>query len=229
MTSVDVAGNVGPARKATGFMTNDEFIAEAVDRRCFGGNDHTRLLNGRAKAFEKYPLRLVAAILRALRQRMRAAGCGEAQGLMGRDRQLTIAALEAGPTLEEPELLSLPDTTGGALEFRDRTTGLPLNPEMIKRARELEMQCVDEPKVLEDSDRDTCMAETSRPPIPTCWVDIDKGDSLQERVGLSRDTWAINNWCGRFCSDVRCNSSVRDIPSAAELDDDRPKVTSRRK
>ena len=33
MTSVDDAGNVGPARKATGFTTNDEYIAEAVDRR----------------------------------------------------------------------------------------------------------------------------------------------------------------------------------------------------
>ena len=31
MTSLDDAGNVGPARKATGFMTNDEYIAEAVD------------------------------------------------------------------------------------------------------------------------------------------------------------------------------------------------------
>ena len=38
---------------------------------------------------EKYPPLLVAAILRALRQSMRAAGCGEAQGLLGKDRQLT--------------------------------------------------------------------------------------------------------------------------------------------
>ena len=42
---------------------------------------------------------MVAAVLRALRQSMRAAGCGEAQGLKGRDRQLMIAAVEAGPTL----------------------------------------------------------------------------------------------------------------------------------
>ena len=95
-------------------------------------------MNGRAKACEKYPPRLLAAILRALRQSMPAAGCGEAQGLMGRGRQLTIAALEAGPTLEEPEL-SLPDSTVDAQEFRDRSTGLPLNPEMVKRARALEM------------------------------------------------------------------------------------------
>ena len=61
MTSVDDAENVGPARKATGFMTNDEYIAEAGDRRCFGGHDHTQMINGRAKAGEKYPTRLVAA------------------------------------------------------------------------------------------------------------------------------------------------------------------------
>ena len=33
VTWVDDARNVGLAQKATGFMTNDEYIAEAVDRR----------------------------------------------------------------------------------------------------------------------------------------------------------------------------------------------------
>ena len=46
ITSVDGAGNVGPARKAKGFMTNDEYIAETVTRRCFGGHGHIQLLNG---------------------------------------------------------------------------------------------------------------------------------------------------------------------------------------
>ena len=163
MTSVDDAGNVGPARKATVFMTNDENIAEAVDRRCFGGHDHIQLLNGRAKACEKYPLRLVAAIPRALRQSEPRDAAKHTE-------------LEAGPTLEEPQL-RLPDNTTDAQEFRHRSTVLPLNPEMVKRARELEMQYMDELKVLQDSDRDACMAQTGRPPIPTDWV--DKGDSLR--------------------------------------------------
>ena len=55
MTSVDGAGNVGPAQKATGFMTNDEYIADAVDRFCFGGHEHIQLLNSRAKACEMCP------------------------------------------------------------------------------------------------------------------------------------------------------------------------------
>ena len=121
---------------------------------------------------------------------------------------MTIAALEAGPTLEEPELLSLPDSTHSAQEFRDRSTGLPLNPEMVKRARELKMQYTDELKVLEDSDRDACVSETGRQPIPTDWVDINKGDSLrpnyrsrsvcQETRG--RSTIDVEDWAATFSS-----------------------------
>ena len=74
--------------------------------------------------------------------------------MMGRDRQLTIAAVEAGPTLEEPELLSLPDDADGNQEFRDRSTGFPLNPEMVKEARTLEMQYMDGMRAwLEQVDR----------------------------------------------------------------------------
>ena len=36
IVSSDGADKVGLARKATGFMTNDEYIAEPVDGRCFG-------------------------------------------------------------------------------------------------------------------------------------------------------------------------------------------------
>ena len=75
-----------------------------------------------------------------------------------------MRAVEAGSTVEELELLSLPDNADVAQEFRDRSTGLPLNLEMIKKARELEMLFMEELRVLEDSDREACMAETGRPP-----------------------------------------------------------------
>ena len=55
----------------------------------------------------------------------------------------------------------------------------PEDPELVKKARELEMQHMEDLKVLEDCDLDACMAETGRPPIPTGWVDINKGDSLK--------------------------------------------------
>ena len=73
-----------------------------------------------------------------------------------------------------------PDSTGQCSKSSETgAQGLPLNPDMVKGARELFMQYMDELKVLEDSDRGTCMTETGRPPIPTDWVDIDKGDSIR--------------------------------------------------
>ena len=60
-----------------------------------------------------------------------------------RCRQLTIAAVEAG-----------------AQESRERSTGLLVNFEMVKKARELKMQYMDELKVLQENDRDTSIAET---------------------------------------------------------------------
>ena len=128
--------------------------------------------------------------------------------MMGRDRQLTVEAVEAGPTLEEPKLLSLPDDVDGDQEFRDRSSGLPLNPEMVKKARTLEMQHMEELKVLEDSELDACMTETGRPPIQTDRVDINKGDSLrpnfrsrlvcQETRG--RSTIDVEDWAATFAA-----------------------------
>ena len=83
-----------------------------------------------------------------------------------------------------------------AQEFRD-STGLLLNPQMIKRTRELEMQYVEEVKVLEDSDRVACMAQTGRPSIPTDWVNIKKGDSLRP-----------NHWCRLVCQETRRRSTI---------------------
>ena len=100
--------------------------------------------------------------------------------------------MDAGPTLEEPELVSLLDNGDGDQEIRDRSTGLPMNPEMVKRARELEMQYVEELKVLEDSDRDACMAETGRPAIPTGSTSTRAIRPDPTTAGLSRDTWTVN-------------------------------------
>ena len=104
-------------------------------------------------------------------------------------------------------MLSIPDNADGDQEFGDRSTGLRLNPEMVKKAREVEMQYMEELNVLEDSDRDACMAETGRPPIPTDWVDI-KGDSLrpnyrcrlvrQETRG--RSTIDVEDWASTFAT-----------------------------
>ena len=137
---------------------------------------------------------------------MRAAGCGEAQGPLGRDGQVT--AVEAVPTLEAPELLSIPDSEDSPQEFKDRSIGLPLNPEMVKKARELEMQYTDELKVFEGIDRDTCVAETGQPPMPTDRVVIDTGDSIRPNYRSRlvcqekrrRSTIDVKDWAATFAA-----------------------------
>ena len=96
----------------------------------------------------------------------------------------------------------------------DRSTGLPLNPEMVKKARELEMQYMEELNFLEDSDRDACVAETGRPPIPTDWIDINKGESLRpnyrKRLVCSdtrgRSTIDVEDWAATFVATPPCEA-----------------------
>ena len=67
------------------------------------------------------------------------------------------AAVETGSCLEEPELLSIPDSTEAGQAYRDRTTGLPLDesdPALTQQGRAVEMQYMKESPVLEDSDLD---------------------------------------------------------------------------
>ncbi|CAK0837947.1 unnamed protein product, partial [Prorocentrum cordatum] len=206
--SADGSGQVGPARRETWFITNDPFIARAAARRCHGGREHVQSLGARAKTCEKYPPLLVAEILRALRSSTRAAGGGAAERMLGNDRELTISAVEAGPVLEEPELLARPATTEEEKVFRDRCTGLPLDPERVRSARAEEMRYIEELKVLELSDHETCIQETGSPPIPTDWVDIDKGDPsrpnyrsrLVARETRRRTTIDADDWAATFAA-----------------------------
>ena len=99
------------------------------------------------------------------------------------------AAIQSTSSANEP-LSHVNLESGGNPRNTSPTTGLPLNPEMVKKGRELEMQYM-ELKVLEDSDRDACMAEMGRPPIPTDWVDwsvkrhVD-GQHLMWKIGQRR-------------------------------------------
>ena len=100
----DKWGEVRPAQKSTGFLTNCEFLAQALSRKCRGHHDHAPPMGGRAEAAERYPPRLVSAILRALRASMIAAGCGPSDGLP--EGEWTLSAVETGTVLEEPEAWS---------------------------------------------------------------------------------------------------------------------------
>ena len=49
-------GEVGAAKKPTGFMTNRVQIAEALHRTCGGRHEHSALTGGRGAAASKVPV-----------------------------------------------------------------------------------------------------------------------------------------------------------------------------
>src|SRR4051812_33126989 len=84
------------AKKPTRWMTNSRAVADAVAIKCSNeacpaeqGHRHVLLIGGKAGLTERYPPRLVTAILKGLRRDM------VESGLLG--------SLDAGPTVEEPD------------------------------------------------------------------------------------------------------------------------------
>ena len=63
--------------------------------------------------------------------------------------ELTIGAVEAGPTIEEPGLLERRPADEKETDFLDRSAGLPLDPALVARAREEEWAYMEELGVME--------------------------------------------------------------------------------
>ena len=59
-------------KKPTRFLTNSEYIAQELQRRCDGGHVHEALMGGKAALAARYPPELCAAIVRGLKKEMRA-------------------------------------------------------------------------------------------------------------------------------------------------------------
>ena len=70
---------IGLVQKPTRWLTNSVHMARMLDKKCLNRTQpdhhrHVHLVSGRAKAAERYPPRLVEAMLRAMRQELLSAG-----------------------------------------------------------------------------------------------------------------------------------------------------------
>eukprot|EP00971_Amphidinium_carterae_P272542 5409708-Amphidinium_carterae.2 len=124
---LDMHGTVLAMQGVSGFMTNDSFISRALAVRCGGGHDHVPPEGSTAGA--QLPPRLVTEILRALRLSIKASECEEHPKIM---------TLETGPTVEEPSLLDRAPADEAEREYRDRNTGVELDPNLVAKARQEE-------------------------------------------------------------------------------------------
>ena len=114
---------------------------------------------GRCGAAVTYPLEICKAILRGLQAQMEKDGSKEI-GEVGSARRWDK---DCG----QRELMSM---------MTDDVSGQPLRPELVREAREHELQFFRDKKVIEKAPRGTARQTTGREPIPVRWVDTNKGD-----------------------------------------------------
>ncbi|CAK0843605.1 unnamed protein product [Prorocentrum cordatum] len=163
------------AKKPTGWMSNNKEVFDEVCKRCpndtgIGSrHEHSTFVGRNMCVAERYPVKLLRAVLRGLRRHL------------SNKKVLTLSALDAGPNVDD-EGISLKDFVGKwrdtlRTEFYDDLTGLPLDPTRVKAARRLEMDFMAQLGVWVYAREEDCQRELGRRPLSVRWVDIDKGDT----------------------------------------------------
>ena len=166
-----------PILKPTGFLTNSEMIAAALDRRCTGssgkcsrpgGGAHQLCSGKHAKAAAVYPQELCRAVLRGVRDQLRVDnllkdGC---YGVQVPDDDAKVETMIKSPDRGFPG------------RYRDALTGQVLKDELVEAARAKELQFFYSKKVWLKIPKHVARARSGRPPISVRWVDVNKGDDL---------------------------------------------------
>ena len=162
-------GTVALLRKETGWMTNGRHIAEAVSVRCTNRHKPCHMHHVHApirarrhncRASERYPERLVLAVLRALRKEL--------------NEKYHLSPLDSGPHLDEPEPWDIHKEYYN--HIYDGITGTKLPPDLVASTTADEMDFMKRLTVYEYDLVDNCLACTGKPPISVGWVRINKGD-----------------------------------------------------
>ncbi|CAK0837809.1 unnamed protein product, partial [Prorocentrum cordatum] len=166
-------GKVGPVKKSTGWLTNNERLAKVLTVCCPGGHRHAPLLGGgRARKAQAYTPSLRRAILQGLKEELEIAG--EINSFEG-----------VGPVPDEEAQYFKPDAPPGAAEsdkwYWDDVNGGWLDPAGVRAARQEELAWMKHREVFEPSDEETCRRLTARAPLRTRWVDTNKGDEQRPK------------------------------------------------
>ena len=144
-------------KKPTAFMTNSDEMAKRLSRKCEGEHRHVVLIGGRAKRAEIYPEELCREILIGLVNQMK---------IDGRISKGAIGMLGA---IDENEV-----------EFWDDVSGKKLRTQGVIEARKLEISEFKKHNVYRKVPLTECWEGTGKGPLDIRWIDINKGDNVNE-------------------------------------------------
>ncbi|CAE7546001.1 unnamed protein product [Symbiodinium natans] len=179
MESEDAQGK-GLVKKETRWLTNSRCVADVLQGACSNTEGkvwhrHVRLINGRARAAQKYPPKLVKGILMAFRQQLVEDG----------EFSEALNAMEAGPVPDSPPVIDeeeeiynqFPDV-GHQIQgpVIDSNTGAELDLDKVAAARREELEWVWKQNLYEKVPEEQARA-AGKVPITMKWVDRNKGDN----------------------------------------------------
>ena len=165
LTTWSKDGRLMPARKRTKFMTNCHEIAEELNRRCDGSHEHQQLISGRAAGAARYPDGLCIAVCKGLMKAMR----NKAMNVK------PLMSLQAVTSVDKKACDDAHDQEDCGRYAIDDVTGENLDPKEVIRARQKEIEYIENKKVWKKISR----AEAEKrgwKTIQTRWIDVNKGD-----------------------------------------------------
>ena len=190
-------GVEGPALKPTRFASNSQAILEELSLRCAGGHDHVHLHEGRAAAAARYPDGLCKAVCRGLKKQLTQDAMSSIISPKFNKRKLMSMIQshkrswpehwkedlheedgasknkkdEGGVELMKAELMKL-QMKNGKYWASDDVSGATLDPELVKKARQVELDYFRKMVVYRKVKRPQGVKT-----IRTRWVDVNKGDA----------------------------------------------------
>ena len=180
LTTTTPDGEVLPAMKPTGFMTNCPLMAEALSKRCDGGHTHAQLVGNRAGPAAIYTPQLVKAFCEGALRRKHALDQREPINVTQVMRE--IMAMETQTTEQHPHPHEAEyDYQGDWEEHFDTSTGQLLPTPLVHKARMEEMAYIHKYHVYDKVPAQQVEAENGIV-IDTKWVDVNKGDERDPNV-----------------------------------------------
>lgn len=177
MQQEDDDGELKYVRKETGYLTNSRCIAEELRAVCINVQEgrevhkHVHLIGGgRAKAAQRYPPALVRAILRGLKKELR-----ERRQISALEEKLT------GPSPDDDTEWEETMKEWGD-QFMDDITGTLLDPELVKKARKEELDCVHKERIYERVPMRMRTQSEQKKPHGVKWIDVNKGDADRPKI-----------------------------------------------
>lgn len=161
--------------KPTQFLTNSPLVAARLERKCDRTHKHAQLQGNRTNKAAIYPEQLIDAVSVGINDQIRAdqfdlnliASIDIAKDTEILD-ELKRAQLNAAQCHEdiEPDEYAVDDVSGAFLD-----------PKMIKKARQEEVDYVRTMRLYTKVPIKECIAQTGKQPIATRWVDVNKQDA----------------------------------------------------